>query len=178
MASTAYLTLAAILKKIIMRTVTLFFFGLLFISSCREVNNNGNSSQDEAVSYQMDTNIIVLPYVGSKSCILSLQEIITVDSLIGKCIEQYNREQEEEFAKINAEHPEYRLDKKSFVIDFKTYKRQYVPEINASGEKEVKVNCACDGTFGLVEDGGNCYFQLKVNLFKKTYFGLSANGNA
>jgi hypothetical protein len=47
--------------------------------------------------------------------------------------------------------------------------------LNSKGEKEVWINCFCrDGerdwrkNLVFVKDGGNCYFNLKVNLSRGT----------
>ena len=58
--------------------------------------------------------------------------------------------------------------------------------INQEGEKEIWINFFCnewesDGwknDLMIVLDGGNCYFNLKVNLTNKTYSELIINGYA
>jgi hypothetical protein len=72
-------------------------------------------------------------------------------------------------------------------IDFKKYdyKRQYVSIINSIGEKEVWINCFCDSFYKdwkkqilHVDDGGNCFFNLKVNLSTKKCYDIFVNGYA
>ena len=73
-------------------------------------------------------------------------------------------------------------------IDLKKwdYKRQYVGYINKRGQKIVYVNCFCDTTGlnywrkDLVEfnDGGDCFFHLKINLITKKWFDFIVNGYA
>jgi len=68
------------------------------------------------------------------------------------------------------------------------YKRQYIPVINSKGEKEIWVNCFCGGWNALnmdnkrevlsVMDGGNCYFNFKVNLKTKKWYNFMVNGAA
>ncbi|NCU36630.1 hypothetical protein EOM75_11540 [Candidatus Falkowbacteria bacterium] len=104
---------------------------------------------------------------------------------MNECIKEYNPEQERRYNKIHKEHPEYNLKINHFIIELDHYKRQYVPVINEKGEMEVWVNCFC-GNWGIndrtniliVEDGGNCYFNLKINLTKENYYDLMVNGNA
>ncbi len=55
--------------------------------------------------------------------------------------------------------------------------------INEEGEKEVWVNCFCktDGQNWKkesiqVDDGGNCYFRVKINLTTGKYHDLMVNG--
>jgi hypothetical protein len=142
----------------------------------------------------IDTSIYaVLPYDTSNqwifkkanSTVLSSEEIIEVEKLIQKCIDEHNIEQQKQFDTITKEHPEYGLKKNNFVIDLTRYKRQYFPVINDKGEKEVWVNCFCNTwnndwrkNLVFVFDGGNCYFNLKVNLTKEAYYELMVNGDA
>jgi hypothetical protein len=69
-------------------------------------------------------------------------------------------------------------------FDLNKYKRQYIAVINKNGEKEVWVNCFCqyDETWTrnvvVVLDGGNCYFNLKINLSKNKYYDFYVNGMA
>jgi len=65
------------------------------------------------------------------------------------------------------------------------YKRQLVAVINGKGEKEVWVNCFCNRDWGryreevlVADDGGACYFNIKINLTTKTSYDLMVNGEA
>lgn len=70
-------------------------------------------------------------------------------------------------------------------ISLRGKKRQYVPVINKNGEKEVWINFFC-GTHHdkwrddivVVFDGGNCYFNVKINLAQVEYYDLIINGHA
>ena len=70
-------------------------------------------------------------------------------------------------------------------INLTDYKRQYVPIINTQGEKEVWVNFFCESFAAdkwrtktvQVEDGGKCYFNIKINLNTKEYYDLDINGS-
>ena len=77
------------------------------------------------------------------------------------------------------------LSNLSLKIDLNNYKRQYVAVINSFGEKEVWVNCLCKQNnenwkkeIIFVDDGGSCYFNLKINLSKSRYYDLVINGDA
>jgi hypothetical protein len=73
------------------------------------------------------------------------------------------------------------------VIDLKRYKRQYIGVTNEKGEKEVWINCFCidphnpkmnwKKEFVMVKGGGNCYFNLKVNLTTKKYYDFDTNSD-
>lgn len=66
------------------------------------------------------------------------------------------------------------------------YYRQYVAAENSKGEKLVWINFFCEShydpshvTFILnVLDGGNCFFQVKVNLTQKDCYFYMENGEA
>jgi hypothetical protein len=75
-----------------------------------------------------------------------------------------------------------------FSIGLDEYKKQLVPVMNEKGEKEVWVNMFCSGfdtenwnwkiEIVDVDDGGNCYWNVKVNLTTGEYYELSINGYA
>jgi hypothetical protein len=116
---------------------------------------------------------------------LTPQDVHDIDKLLNKCIAAYNPKQQMEFDSISKKHPDYNLKIQNFVIDLSRFKRQYFPVINEKGEKEIWINCFCrtdneDWRTRLisVRDGGNCYFNLKINLTLKTYYDLMVNGDA
>jgi hypothetical protein len=68
------------------------------------------------------------------------------------------------------------------------YLMQFVGAINENGEKIIWVNCLCKKEIDvfkdwktnirIVSDGGNCFFNVKINVNKNTYYDLMVNGNA
>ncbi len=75
--------------------------------------------------------------------------------------------------------------KSNELLPLKKYYRQYVVVKNENGEKEVYINCMCE-LVGLdfadwkkelidIADGGNCYFNVKINLSSKVYYNLMIN---
>ena len=71
--------------------------------------------------------------------------------------------------------------------DFSKYRIQLVPSINAKGEKEIWINFFCYNDRRhewrtkifpreLVDDGGSCFFDLKVNLTLNNYSAFGMNG--
>lgn len=116
---------------------------------------------------------------------LNEQDIQDIDELLNKCLAGYNPKQQIEFDSLSRTYPRYNFTIQNFIIDLARYKRQYLPVINEKGEKEVWVNCFCrtdnmdwKNNIVSVRDGGNCYFNLKINLSLKTYYGLVVNGEA
>ena len=66
------------------------------------------------------------------------------------------------------------------------YYRQFIGGEKENGEKIIYINCFCyaiDEYFKkwktdliVVDDGGNCFFNVKANLSKKEYYELMVNG--
>lgn len=120
-----------------------------------------------------DSNYVVIPYIKSEfapfknvtEATLHTGEIKQIESLTNKAIREYNKQTK--WGKID-----------------KNYKVQLVPVINEKGEKEVWINCFCsshgDWRKGIimVDDGGSCFFNLKINLSKSIAYELTVNGYA
>jgi hypothetical protein len=111
---------------------------------------------------------------------LTKAEIATVDQLLQQSIIDYNLKQEEEFAKWK--ELDSTLKKEEFLITLTDYKRQYVPVINDDNEPEVWVNALCYWAGDRwrkeiirVADGGKCYFNVRINLSKKSYGPMAVN---
>ena len=109
-----------------------------------------------------------------------------IEQLLDSTIDNYNEEQEVGFKKMVAKYPQFKTDKNQFVINLSRYKRQYIAVINQNGDKEVWINCLCDSFHDdnwktqivMVFDGGNCFFNLKINLTKRLIYNFSVNGVA
>jgi len=144
--------------------------------------------------YLVDTSkIAIIPFDKSKSWFfkeneptsLTSKDLDQIDKLLTLCIFKYNYKKQKIYNQIernNVENEEY-FERNC--IDLSKYKRQYVATINSKGEKEIWVNLFCD-TFNsnwkneilVVFDGGNYFFNVKLNLKKKKYFELRINGVA
>lgn len=67
------------------------------------------------------------------------------------------------------------------------YCKQFIGAVNFKGEKTIWVNCFCEKykddfknwktEIVFVKDGGNCYFNIKINADKSKYYDLNINGN-
>jgi len=68
------------------------------------------------------------------------------------------------------------------------YTMQFVGAIDEKDEKIIWVNCFCSSEIKyfkdwktdlvLVKDGGNCFFNLKINVDNNTYYDVLVNGEA
>lgn len=65
------------------------------------------------------------------------------------------------------------------------YNKQCIAVKNSKNEIEVLVFCSCNGNvdkeefkyqIAQVNDGGDCFFNVKLNLKKKSYTELNING--
>jgi hypothetical protein len=70
----------------------------------------------------------------------------------------------------------------------KNYTRQYLGATDKNGHKIIWINCFCGKpdpkdtqwktTPFIVDDGGDCFFNIKIDLSDKKYFDLQINGEA
>lgn len=173
------------MRKAIFNTIKSISFLMLVIVfiSCGNVNTN-NSIESKVEDRLIDTSTFVIISFDSsrnfpfnnkcKQADLTKNEIENIDSVLKKCVEDYN-------SLYQGENETY------FKIDLinEQYKRQYVPIVNEKGEKEVWVNCFCHSfdddwkkNILIVDDGGSCFFNFKINLVTKKCYEFYVNGLA
>ena len=130
------------------------------------------------------TNKNAMEFLPKNSTIstLSETELKIVMELTESSISKYNQEVSESFTK----NGEGKYVKSHKIKKLKNYRVQYIPYINESGEKEVWINGFCSD-FGaenwknevvFVFDGGNCYFEIRLNLKEKSCIEIGINGYA
>ncbi len=177
-------------RKLYLLTPILTFF----LTSCGQTKTETKNQDQKQNTYKIDTSVVAIlsfdttqywVFKDSKATNLTNDDLQKIETILHKCINDYNPDQERQFKEINDKHPDYKLDKKNFIINLTRYKRQYVAILNSKGEKEVWVNCFCGAgnqnwkkNLIFVEDGGNCYFNLKINLTTGQYYELMVNGDA
>lgn len=116
--------------------------------------------------------------------VLSNKDLQKIEDILYQCIDTHNVHAENYYNDLQKKHPERKLKKKNFIIDLAKYKRQYMASLNSKGEKVVWVNCFCGTKFAsseypvIVNDGGNCFFNLKTNLRTGKYYDFFVNGDA
>jgi len=184
------------------RILTVLMFILtIFLISCGQANKKSTIEDIETPKVRVDTSVIAIMKIDSstynvfrhfynlKSTELTNNDLEKIETVLLRFTEEYNSEQEKRYeetkAKIAAKYPNSEIDKTHFIIDLNQYKRQYYAITNEKGEKEVWINCFCD-SWGrnwreeliLVLDGGNCYFNLKINLKTEQYYDVIVNGYA
>jgi hypothetical protein len=133
---------------------------------------------------QIDTNkIAIIPFDAKNSwevdrygdaCLMTQEDIDEVEKIFLQSIHEYDSS----LTGINIKY--FAVDLKD--IDY--YRRQYVCYKNKKGEKIVYVNCFCAApewwrtNLVEVDDGGKCYFSVKINLTTKKWFEFIPGGYA
>lgn len=157
----------------------------------------------EGSAQLIDSNYAVLSFEkvspsyfpsGSKNAILSKFDIEQIEELMEVSLNEYNKNELKRYNELKKVRPD--IKQSSFLIDLKHYKRQFVCAIDPKGDKIVWINCLCFGDdmnswiYGdevdprynwktnilVVQDGGNCYFNIKINLTKRKSYDLMVNG--
>jgi len=157
---------------------------LILFSSCKERNKTDNITEEKVLRTDFglahsDFTIIgfnpewywIFQNTEPTATELGLGELSEIEPILKKAIIEHNDG----------------LDKDSrFRLKLDGYKRQYVAILNEKGEKEVWINFFCqDFEFDkwqteipLVDDGGSCFFNIKVNLKTKSFKDLRINSIA
>lgn len=160
-----------------------FFLSGHFFISCSQPNKKKPAQSGRSLIVVDTSDIAVIsfdknhdwPFMHTYTpTTLSNGEIKLLDSLLKQCVSSYNQKLASNL-------------KSNYCIDFEKYKykRQYMAVLNDKGQKEVWVNGFCNTgnkywktEIVLVNDGSNCYFNLKINLARKECFEVSVNGYA
>ena len=156
-------------------------------------NVDALSSSDKVMLDSLDFNLIdydtsydyIFP-VTFKPTNLSDMEIMECETLLNSFIADYNEEGIKRFDEMTKKYPNGQFEIEDFKIELKDYGRQYMTVVSDKGDKIVYVNCFCDPThfnyrdkeLVQVDDGGNCFFNFKVDLKTKKIFDFMENGVA
>ncbi len=170
-----------------------FIYSLLFVAcqvSYGQKKNNykkQNTMDSSVITTFTFTKDFYYIFNNGTSTTLTSEDLIQIDTCLKQYIEGYNAAQRVILQEKKKKYPQYQFNEaEDFFIDLKQYKRQYVAIINSKGEKEVWINCFCGHQHDkywkesiiMVSDGGNCYFNLKINLTTHTCYDFIVNGQA
>lgn len=155
----------------------LFLFLSLLSLGC--TNHKETKTEDEIVSVK-DLSFVKSDTLKERNYIavfddntnnkaeLSPSELKIVNKYLIKAVKEYNEKQEQKYK-----------------LDLKNYFRQYFVSTDSNGEKIVKVFCFCEHYDGIwrterltVRDGGNCYFNVNINITKPHHAELRTHGIA
>ena len=114
---------------------------------------------------------------------LNNSEYKIIQNLLIRIIDSFNIEGEKSMKERI--RPYIKIDRNAFIIDTSRYRFQLIAVRNKKMQKIVWVNAFCNNpqinwrkSILIVEDGGICYFNLKINLSKRKVLTFSINGNA
>ena len=165
------------------RVLTLIIFVVLTLTAC-QTNSSKSQTDRSQTTLNYDTTkttVIVLdknfnyPFdsLNYNPASLTQGDIEQIEGYIIESVTDYNNS-------LSDDHGDYKID-----LNGKDYKKQLVIVTNLKGEKEVWVNCFCDNwdkawrtQILMVDDGGPCYFNFKINLTTKKVYDLIVNGFA
>lgn len=115
------------------------------------------------------------------------KDIFLAEELINKRLKIFNDDenaQNDDFNYVLNDPFHYKKEE----ILLSNYYKQYCVYKNEKKEKIVSLNCLCSldelslpnwrKSIIVVKDGGNCYFQISVNLDRKIVFGFMRNGSS
>ena len=136
---------------------------ILVLSACKSPDKH-STRKSHSLAWNNTNNYVVIsnkfgPYT-APSAPLSTQEIHTIDSLIKKAIVEHNKT----------------ADKHQLLDSPMNYHKQLWASIDNDHRKVVSVNCFCDTSAFpnwrkekiAIVDGGNCFFELEINLKTKS----------
>ncbi|MEP4598013.1 MAG: hypothetical protein ABJZ92_17525 [Cyclobacteriaceae bacterium] len=108
------------------------------------------------------------------------------EPLLNAEIRKFNEDGQIRKDSLNRQFPNYQFYEEQFSINLQDYRRQYVIGTTPTGDKLLHINFFC-GTEGfeywkddyvIVDDGGNCFFQVLINISKIELLEFSVNGVA
>jgi len=145
-----------------------------------------SASPDHYVILPFDTAVFTSLPPDCTQAALSNDDFANIDRVLSFCVNKYNRSQTTVYKQIVKKLQDQDLNINDYVIDLKRYYRQYIVVYNKKGEKEVWVNCFCSiqslhnwrEKAVIVMGGGNCFFNVRINLTRKSFSDFMVNGLA
>lgn len=172
-----------------MKSIFKIFFAVsILLSACSPAEVEIQEPEKYAV-IELDSSNQHL-YQNTSPTNLKFYEIQLVEVIVKYAIADHNQKERDDYQRLLKYHPEWKDDPEHYIEGFDEYYCQYIPYINERGEKIVEVNCLCNVKYWngeesvnnwrrdviYVNDGGNCFFNLDVNLTLKTFAHLIVNG--
>ena len=130
-------------------------------------------------------------YENAKPTQLTEANLNQIEGILNRAVTEYNlgqaqniKERKEWFEETYP-NQDFEKSEPKLTLNLDDYKRQYFAVINENGQKEVWVNLFCTTEYSnwkeeivIWHDGGNCFFNLKINLIKNSYRDFHVNGHA
>ncbi|MDH7447634.1 hypothetical protein [Aquimarina sp. 2201CG14-23] len=175
------------MNKIILILITL-------ISSCttsvktEEIKNEQKTQEKFKLAKSDYTILTYTPkwhwtFNNVKPSQLQESELIEIEEVLKSAIQKHNQTQKNQLIEHNKNNSDDPITQTNYEVQLQGYMRQYVPVINNKGQKEVFINFFCDATdeknwqtqLVQVEDGGNCYYSVKISMETKKYYEFEVN---
>lgn len=131
-----------------------------------------------------DTSVLHYIFPGvTRTEKLNKGELLECERLVQKYVAEYNKLGLARYEELQRQDPGVPYVKTSFTIELEEYGRQYIAVIE-NGQKIVYGNFFCEPKMFtyraeelvLVNDGGNCFFSMKINLNTKKVYDYHENG--
>ena len=138
----------------------------------KDTNTTSTGLKPNQVILPMPSSVLWACGKNSKPFEPGEDDILAAEEILRVC---YNKE-------VSGTHNPF------FGRKLENYHRQFAGAVLDSGDKVIWINCFCyvdsdylrkwKENFIMVDDGGNCFFNVKVNLNTGQYYDLMVNGNA
>ncbi|GEM_PF-715684 len=175
--------------------IPLLFFSC-FLWNCGKKERKVSLGENENLLFKLDsTRFCVFEYnsgyhwifpENSIKCELTNEDLKIAEQLLNQEIKKFNEEGEIRSFYLKEKFPDRHLNERQFSIKLEEYRRQYIIATSPTGDRILHINLFC-GTEGFefwreeyvsVDDGGNCFFQVLINISKMKLLDLSVNGVA
>lgn len=175
-----------------MQKQNLYLLIILFsVFNCKKIEKTNNEIDKKTVKVKIpeekpadtikepDYIVIFDEETGYKTD-LSQNELKVINQNIIKAVNDYNDKLKISLDKWNKENKSSSLDFEKEKLNLRYFYRQYFVTKNNSGDKIVRVFCFCSDFNGIwkneevhVNDGGDCFLNVKINVSKNKieYFG-------
>jgi hypothetical protein len=157
----------------------LFFIILILISyQCNKTIRSNIIGASQIAT--LDTaKYAIIPYASGTKWIFS-------NAKAAKLIQSEIEKLESIVQQAVTDHNQHVINKGLEILPLEKYYRQYVATFNEKGEKVVWINFFCSIEYNddwrkeivYVDDGGNCYFSLRINLSTRKAYQIDVNGYA
>ena len=143
---------------------------VLLLISCKTQKKINDSTNERVALFNDKKNIEWMVGKNYSESTFLHADFLVIDDVLKVAI------QENEF---------YFLEEKQ-LSELKKYYLQYLVYLDENGDKWVYINAMCKVSDKLnwkkemysIADGGNCYWNMKINITKKTYSYVMINGYA
>lgn len=176
--------------------ISILFFSCFFLNCGKKERKLPLDEDKNLLSINIDsTRFCVFEYNSSYRWIfpensikseLTNEDIKIAEQLLNQEIKKFNEEGKIRSDYLKEKFPDRQFYEKQFSIILEEYRRQYIIATSPTRDKILHINFFC-GTEGFeywkeeyvsVDDGGNCFFQVLVNISKIKLLEFSVNGVA